>query len=191
MAKREEDRKKIVKELSLIVGERIMGLPDNSTNSISDIVGEYYEEKGYELLHLGLDIGYAWTRDKGHTYIIKDFDLLDVFYEVEEILYGYKTYLDMNEYNGCYVGALYNLSFKVRHNFDGKMITAADFLSKDEGEIEILLNDNSKITGITQRIENDFEGRGYSVLRLLCSDTGKIRCLREEEIKEICLPVDR
>ena len=71
---------------------------------------EYFRALGYESKHLGIDLGYCWTKDGGKTYAIIEMDLFDVQDQVIQNLEGKRT-LDYSHYEDMVVGLPFNLRF--------------------------------------------------------------------------------
>lgn len=113
MARREVNKKAIIKAVSEKVSANILASDIGSETSISYLVSLIYKPQGYEFRHLGIDYGYGWTKDGGRTYAIKDSDLFDVLDQVSQNLSG-KRELDFSKYNDMVVGLPYNLQFTIR-----------------------------------------------------------------------------
>ena len=77
MAKREGLRKEIIERLSAAITEKILQMDIGSADSIGHLASEYFRALGYESRHLGIDLGYCWTKDGGKTYAIKEMDLFE------------------------------------------------------------------------------------------------------------------
>ncbi len=113
MAKRETDKREAVKMLSEKIGERIKEMPTGSKSSISRLINGLLTKDGYENIHLGADVGRAWTKDGGKTYILSEDDLFSVLEETKKLLKG-SCVLDFSEYKNKIVGLPFNLSFTVK-----------------------------------------------------------------------------
>lgn len=113
MAKREGSRKEIIERLSAAITEKILQMDIGSADSIGHLASEYYRALGYESQHLGIDLGYCWTKDGGKTYAIKEMDLFDVQDQVIQNLEGKRT-LDYSHYEDMVVGLPFNLRFIIR-----------------------------------------------------------------------------
>jgi uncharacterized Fe-S cluster protein YjdI len=105
MARREGNKKAIIKAVSEKVSANILASDIGSETSISYLVSLIYKPQGYEFRHLGIDYGYGWTKDGGRTYAIKDSDLFDVLDQVSQNLCsssrkcikgGADVFLDLN-----------------------------------------------------------------------------------------------
>ena len=68
-------------------------------------------EPGYETRHLGINLGWGWTKDSGKTYVVAGDDLFAVLDQVTEKLEG-KRILDFSEYEYQLVGLPYQLDFR-------------------------------------------------------------------------------
>ena len=110
MAKREGSRKEIIERLSAAITEKILQMDIGSADSIGHLASEYYRALGYESIHLGIDLGYCWTKDGGKTYAIKEMDLFDVQDQVIQNLEGKRT-LNYSHYEDMIVGLPFNLRF--------------------------------------------------------------------------------
>lgn len=113
MPKREGFRKKIIETVSAAITETILQMDIGSRDSIGHLANEYYRALGYESRHLGIDLGYCWTKDGGRTYAICESDLFDVLDQVVRNLEGKRT-LDYSHYEGMVVGLPYSLHFVLR-----------------------------------------------------------------------------
>ena len=113
MANREGPRKEIIESLSVAITETILQMDIGSLDSIGHLASEYYRALGYEPRHLGIDLGYCWTKDGGKTYAIKEMDLFDVQDQVIQNLEG-KRNLDYGHYEDMVVGLPFNLRFILR-----------------------------------------------------------------------------
>lgn len=113
MAKRECSKSGIIKEISKAVAEKLRVMPEGSSTSISMVVSQILKSRGYESIYVDLNHGRVWTKDKGVTYAIQDFDKIDVLYEVEKFLKN-EIVLDFSEYDGMDVGLPYNIRFIVK-----------------------------------------------------------------------------
>ena len=113
MAKREGLRKEIIERLSAAITEKILQMDIGSADSIGHLASEYFRALGYESKHLGIDLGYCWTKDGGKTYAIKEMDLFDVQDLVIRNLEGKRT-LDYSHYEDMVVGLPFNLRFIIR-----------------------------------------------------------------------------
>ena len=113
MAKREGSRKEIVEKLSEAITEKILQMDIGSQDSIGHLAGEYYRALGYESRHLGIDLGYCWTKDGGKTYSINEMELFDVLDQVIRNLEG-KRILYYSHYENMVVGLPFNLRFILR-----------------------------------------------------------------------------
>ena len=113
MAKREGLRKEIIERLSAAITEKILQMDIGSADSIGHLASEYFRALGYESRHLGIDLGYCWTKDGGKTYAIKEMDLFEVQDLVIRNLEGKRT-LDYSHYEDMVVGLPFNLRFIIR-----------------------------------------------------------------------------
>ena len=113
MAHREGKEEDILAMLAKQVADVIMEMEIGSKTSISCIVDELLSAKGYESKHLGINLGYCWTKDSGITYLLEEEELFDVLYQVEELLQD-KRELDFSEFENQFVGLLYDLPFVIR-----------------------------------------------------------------------------
>ena len=104
MARREGNKKAIIKAVSDRVSADILASDIGSETSISYLVSLIFKPQGYEFRHL---------KDGGHTYAIKDSDLFDVLDQVTQNLSG-KRELDFSKYKDMVVGLPYNLQFTIR-----------------------------------------------------------------------------
>ena len=113
MAKRECSKKEAIELLMPQVCDYISQMQDGDKETMLRIVDAIYESQGYELQHLGIDIGYAWTKDGGQTYVLDTWDLMEVLHLTGERLKD-TVKLDFSEYDNLVVGLPYNLDFTVR-----------------------------------------------------------------------------
>ena len=113
MAKREGSRKEIIERLSATITEKILQMDIGFADSIGHLASEYFRALGYESRHLGIDLGYCWTKDGGKTYAIKEMDLFEVQDLVVRNLEGKRT-LDYSHYEDMVVGLPFNLRFIIR-----------------------------------------------------------------------------
>ena len=113
MAKRESSKKEAIVKLIPQVCGYICQMQDGDKETMLRIVNAIYDSQRYELQHLGMHIGHAWTRDSGKTYILAAWDLIEVLDLTGECLKD-TVKLDFSEYDGMIVGLPYNLDFTVR-----------------------------------------------------------------------------
>ena len=113
MPRREGNRKQIITRIVDDLSQEIMTMEIGSQASIARLVHLHYEPLGYESKHLGINLGYGWTKDSGKTYVIAGSDLFDVLDGVMKKLKG-KRVLDFSEYENMIVGLPFNLNFTVR-----------------------------------------------------------------------------
>lgn len=114
MAKCENENE--IKDLTKIIADRILELPEGTQTTIALLAGEYYKSKGYEYIHLDLDHGHVWTRDGGKTYAIQDFDLMDVLEGVEKMLNGKATLVFEHSEDMKLIGLPYNFTFEIKRS---------------------------------------------------------------------------
>lgn len=113
MPRREGNKKQIVGTLVDELSQEILAMDIGSKASIARLVHLHYEPLGYESRHLGINLGYGWTKDNGKTYAIAGSDLFEVLDDVMKKLEG-KRVLDFSEYKNMIVGLPYNLNFTIR-----------------------------------------------------------------------------
>ena len=113
MARREGKKKQILNRLADTLCETILSMEIGSKTSIGRLVNHHYESLGYEPWHLGINLGWGWTKDGGETYVVAGDDLFTVLDLVTEKLEGKRT-LDFSEYENMIVGLPYNLDFTVQ-----------------------------------------------------------------------------
>ena len=113
MARREGKKQQILNRLADTLCETILSMEIGSRTSIWRLVNRHYESLGYEPRHLGINLGWGWTKDSGKTYVVAGDDLFTVLALVTEKLEGKRT-LDFSEYENMVVGLPYNLDFTIR-----------------------------------------------------------------------------
>ena len=113
MARREGKKQQILTRLTDALCETILSMELGSKTSIGRLVKQHYESLGYEPRHLGINLGWGWTKDSGKTYVLAGDDLFTVLALVTEKLEGKRT-LDFSEYENMVVGLPYNLDFTIR-----------------------------------------------------------------------------
>ncbi|MDE5769816.1 MAG: hypothetical protein K2H82_10570 [Oscillospiraceae bacterium] len=113
MARREGNKRRIIKNLATQVCNILLLLEEGTEISISRIVREIYEEQGYEFINRDENHGYIWTKDGGSTFAIEDFDQFEVLKIVRNKLKGQRE-LDFSVHYGRYHGLPYNLLFIIR-----------------------------------------------------------------------------
>ncbi len=111
-ANREVERAAAVKEMTATVTDMVRSLPLGSVCAISDIVGAEMETRGYELRHMGIETGYAWTKDGGKTFYLEEDDQFEVLNNVQEKLKDERI-LDYSQNAGKFLGLPYNLEFEI------------------------------------------------------------------------------
>lgn len=115
MPYREGQRKKIIRELAKEVTDRIRILPYGSRISIAEVVREIYAERGYEYYRLRYQSGevdFLYTRNKGESYSISDFEQFEVYRIVRRKLAEH-CYFDFGIPPGKRAGIPYNLPFTI------------------------------------------------------------------------------
>lgn len=113
MPKRETDKKETIREITEIVSQRILEMPIGSETAISWLVNDVYRQRGYNLVHCGWRIGYAWSKDGGKTYSLSASEEGEVLCKVERKLWK-ERYLDFSEHEGLFEGLPENLDFVIR-----------------------------------------------------------------------------
>ena len=113
MARREGKKHQILNRLADSLCETILSMEIGSKTSIGRLVNRHYESLGYEPRHLGINLGWGWTKDGGKTYVVAGDDLFTVLALVTEKLEGKRT-LDYSEYENMVVGLPYHLDFTIR-----------------------------------------------------------------------------
>ena len=113
MARREGKKAQILNRLTDALCETILSMEIGSKTSIGRLVNQHYESLGYETRHLGINLGWGWTKDSGKTYVVAGDDLFAVLDQVTEKLEG-KRILDFSEYEYQLVGLPYQLDFTIR-----------------------------------------------------------------------------
>lgn len=113
MAKREEDKREVVREITEIVAQRILEMPIGSETAIAFLVNDVYRQRGYNLVHCGWHIGYAWSKDSGKTYSLSTSEAGEVLLKVERKLWK-ERYLDFSKHEGLFEGLPENLDFVIR-----------------------------------------------------------------------------
>lgn len=109
---REVEREIAVKEMTALVADVIRHLPLGTVCTISDIVGGEMESRGYEFRHLGIETGYAWTKDGGMTFYLEEDDQFEILNTVQEELKEERK-LDYSANAGQFLGLPYNLEFEI------------------------------------------------------------------------------
>lgn len=128
MARREGEKQQILNQLTDTLCETILSMEIGSKTSIERLVNRHYERLGYESRHLGINLGWCWTKDGGKTYVVAGDDLFTVLDLATEKLEGKRT-LDLSEYENLLVGLPYNLNFTIREaceNLNFKITLTAD-----------------------------------------------------------------
>ena len=110
--KRELEREEMLKQVRDALVEEILQLPIGTLISIAQLVNRRYGAQGYQSQHLGVDIGYVWTKDNGATYLLSDADLFEVMDVVQLALRGIRT-LDFSAHADQLVGLPYDLPFEI------------------------------------------------------------------------------
>ncbi|MDE6729978.1 MAG: hypothetical protein K2J71_04295 [Oscillospiraceae bacterium] len=113
MARREGNKRKIIKNLATQVCNILLLLEEGTETSISKIVAEIYQKQGYQFICRDAGLGYIWTKDGGMTFAIEDFDQFEVLEIVENKLKG-QRHLDFSKYDNMDEGYPYHLSFKIK-----------------------------------------------------------------------------
>ena len=113
MAKREEDKREVVREITEIVAQRILEMPIGSETAIAFLVNDVYRQRGYNRVHCGGRIGYAWSKDGGKTYSLSTSEAGEVLLKVERKLWK-ERYLDFSAHEGLFEGLPENLDFVIR-----------------------------------------------------------------------------
>ena len=115
MPPREGDRTTILTVLTDDITKQILSMEIGAQHSIAKLVHAYYTSRGYESKHLGIDLGYSYTKDGGETYVIDGMDMFEILDLVTEKLKGQRI-LDFSEYEEMIVGLPFNLHFIVRED---------------------------------------------------------------------------
>ena len=110
MAKREIGRNEMLENITNIIADMVLKMPVGAESSITRLVNEHLEKQGYIRKHLGIDIGHAWTKDDGKTYLVSEDDLFEILDRVRKAIIG-KCKLDYSKYKNMVVGLPYNLIF--------------------------------------------------------------------------------
>ena len=113
MPHREGKRKILIRDLASEVADRISRLPFGARISIADVVREIYAERGYEHFRYRYPSGkadYIYTRNKGASYTITDFEQYDV-YEIVQSTLSEHCCFDFEIIPGKRAGIPYNLPF--------------------------------------------------------------------------------
>ena len=113
MAKREADKKELLNEMTKLAAEKIMALPIGTETAISGIVRDIYTQRGYDLVHCGGRVGYAWSKDGGETYALTNMEEIDVLLKVERKLWK-ERYLDFSKHEGLLEGMPNVLEFVIQ-----------------------------------------------------------------------------
>lgn len=113
MARREGKKQQILNRLADTLCERILSMEIGSQTSIWRLVNQHYESLGYEPQHLGINLGWGWTKDGGNTYVVAGDDLFTILDLVTEKLKGKRT-LDFSKYENLIVGRPYSLDFTIQ-----------------------------------------------------------------------------
>ena len=113
MPNRETDKKETIREITEIVAQRILEMPIGSETVIAFLVNDVYRQRGYNLMHCGGRIGYAWSKDGGKTYSLTRNEEGEVLRKVERTLWK-ERYLDFSEHEGLFEGLPENLDFVIR-----------------------------------------------------------------------------
>ena len=113
MPRREDKKQQILNLLTDALCETILNMEIGSKTSIGRLVNQHFESLGYEPRHLGISLGWGWTKDGGKNYVVAGDDLFTVLDLVTEKLEGKRT-LDFSEYENTVVGLPYNLDFTIR-----------------------------------------------------------------------------
>ena len=112
-SKRLIEKEDAISQLVPYVCDQIRKLGEGAETRIRDHVGQFYSDAGYEFKPLGSDIGWAWTKDNGVTYVLGDGDQFEVLDRViKELEPEFK--LDFSKYAGMIVGTPYNVPFVIR-----------------------------------------------------------------------------
>ena len=99
------------------VCDEIRRLGEGKETTIGRLVNQYYKAEGYSFMYLGTDIGWAWTKDNGATYVLSDHDLFDVLDPVAKAL-KHEFRFDFSKYEGMTVGLPYHIPFVIRNPKD-------------------------------------------------------------------------
>ena len=113
MPRREGKKQQILNLLTDALCETILSMEIGSKTSIGRLVNQHYERLGYQSRHLGINLGWGWTKDGGETHVVAGDDLFTVLDLVTEKLEGKRT-LDYSEYENMVVGLPYHLDFTIR-----------------------------------------------------------------------------
>ena len=113
MPNRETDKKETIREITEIVAQRILEMPIGSETTIAFLVNDVYRQRGYDLVHCGWRIGYAWSKDGGKTYSLTASEEGEVLQKVERKLWK-ERYLDFSKHDGLLEGMPENLDFVIR-----------------------------------------------------------------------------
>ena len=113
MPNRETDKKETIKEITEIVAQRILEMPIGSETAITFLVNDIYRQRGYDLVHCGGRIGYAWSKDGGKTYSLTASEEGEVLHKVERKLWK-ERYLDFSKHDGLLEGMPEYLDFVIR-----------------------------------------------------------------------------
>ncbi len=119
MARREKRKEVVIREVTEMLADWIREMEIGERASINPMVTYHYMQLGYERKHLGIQVGYALTKDGGTTYLLKDTDLFEVMDLLNEKLKGDRR-LDFSAYRNMEVGLPYNLTFVVRKDRTNK-----------------------------------------------------------------------
>lgn len=115
MPTREGNRTTNLATLTNELAQQILAMDLGSQHSIAKLVHAYYTSRGYESKHLGIDLGYSYTKDGGKTFVNDGMDMFEIFDLVTEKLKGQRI-LDFSEYEDRIVGLPFNLHFTVRED---------------------------------------------------------------------------
>lgn len=88
-------------------------MPIGSETAISWLVNDIYRQRGYNLVHCGWHIGYAWSEDSGKTYSLSTSEEGEVLHKVERKLRK-ERYLDFSKHEGLFEGLPEYLEFVIQ-----------------------------------------------------------------------------
>ena len=115
MVEREREKEKIIEELAQEMEKKLLRMRIGTRISIAEMIWEYYRSKGYTFIHMGVDIGYVWTKDGGETFSITDWEEEDVLSRVAYKLKG-KRKLDFSFHGSRVIGIPHNIPFILRRS---------------------------------------------------------------------------
>lgn len=170
---REVEREIAVKEMTALVADVIRRLPLGTVCTISDIVGGEMEARGYEFRHMGIETGYAWTKDGGKTFYLEEDDQFEILNTVQEELKEERK-MDYSANAGQFLGLPYNLEFEILPAGEWLIkLIVSDSRNSRTGTVLVLDRDkdnaNIKETGLFP------EGNSVSTVTLSKRDLERIR----------------